>query len=272
MSTPYRVAAASCPSLVNDWEANLGTIEAMAIEATKQQARLILFPELSLTGYSIKGDLLPCHEEHEALKSIAAIAGQHQIVISAGMAWYDKNDGLTYLAHGIWQPSGERQLYYKSHLGGREEAYFAAGNHLPVFQLPGITVGIQMCLEHHFPDVAQTLVLRGAQLILCPHATLRLTPDQRRESWHIALRARAYDNCAYMLATNMQGDNGQGLVYPGGMMVVDPGGNVLAENFSGEPGLVVADLDLDQVIDVRTTPEGMCRRFYAPFRRKELYE
>ena len=55
-------------------------------------------------------------------------------------------------------------------------------------------------------------------------------------------------------------------------MAIDPTGEVLAEDFSGQAALIISDLDLSQVIDTRTTPQGMCRRFYAPWRRKELYE
>ena len=251
---------------------NLHALEKWAERAAEQQAKLILFPELGVTGYSANGDLECCADGHEAVNRLALLAQKLQLGIAAGMAWRDSKDGQIYLAHGIWLPTGERFLYYKSHLGAREESCFAAGSYLPVFALPGITVGIQMCLEHHFPDIAQTLVLRGAQLILCPHATPRLSPDQRRDSWHIALRARAYDNCAYILAANLQGDNSRGLRYPGGAIAVDPAGKVLAQDFSGDEALIIADLDLTQVIDTRTTPQGMCRRFYAPFRRKELYE
>ena len=272
MAEIYRVAAVSCAANVGDWRMNLHALEKWAERAAEQQAKLILFPELGVTGYSANGDLECCADGHEAVNRLALLAQKLRLAIAAGMAWRDSEDGQTYLAHGIWLPAGERYLYYKSHLGGREVAHFAAGNHLPVFELPGITVGIQMCLEHHFPDISQTLVLRGAQLILCPHATPRLSPEQRRDSWHIALRARAYDNCAYILAANMQGNNGKGLHYPGGTMAINPAGQVIAQDFSGDEALVIADLDLTQVIDTRTTPQGMCRRFYAPFRRKELYE
>lgn len=272
MDSTYRVAAVSCLALVNEWQTNLATMETWVRQAAARKVKLLLFPELNITGYSTAIGLEACDDHHEAVHRVAAMASEFGIILAAGMAWQDDQKGQTYLAHGIWSPSGERHIYYKSHLGGRETSCFAAGDELPVFDLNGIRVGVQLCLEHHFPDIAQTLVLRGAQLILCPHATPRISPLQRRESWNIALRSRAYDNCAYILAANQQGENGQGLVYPGGAMAIDPAGNVLAEDFSGQAGLIVADLDLDQVVDTRTTPQGMCRRFYAPSRRKELYE
>ena len=267
----YRVAAAACPAIVNNWEQNLREMETWTAAAADQGVRLILFPELNITGYSTGSHLEFLNPSHPAVRFVSRMAEKYGLAIAAGMVWQDEG-GTVSLSHGLWEPNGSIHMYRKTHLSAREEMVYAVGDSLPVFTLDGITVGVQMCLEHHFPDIAQTLVLRGAQLILCPHATPRITADQRQSSWHIALRARAYDNCVYLLAANLQGDNGQGLVYPGGAMAIAPGGEVLAEDFSGQAALIIADLDLSQVIDARTTPQGMCRRFYAPWRRKELYE
>ena len=158
---------------------------------------------------------------------------------------------------------GALSIYYKTHLGQREKAAYAPGNSLPVFDLINVRVGLQLCLEQHFPEITQTLALNGAQLILCPHATPRLTANQRRESWHISLRARAYDNCIFVLAANQVGDNGRGTLYPGGAMLISPLGQVLAEDFSGQPAMIVAAIDLSQATAATTTPQGTCRRFYA---------
>lgn len=271
MNKFYRVGAVSCPAKVNDNATNLATLAEWTEKAAAAGVRLLLFPELNLTGYTTAGLVQPLDETSPAYQEVARIAARYDVIIAAGMAWRNENDKV-YLAHGLWLPSGKCHRYYKTHLGSREAAAFAAGDDLPVFEIPGIRVGLQMCLEQHFPDIAQTLALRGAQLILCPHATPRISAGQRRESWHISLRARAYDNCVYLLACNQAGDNGLGLTYPGGALLVDPSGRVLAEDFSGEPALITGDIDLTQVLDVRTTPQGMCRRFYAPSRRKELYE
>jgi len=201
---------------------------------------------------------------------MAALAAASGVVLAAGLAW--REGGVKYLAHGLWHPGGAFHIYKKTHLGQRERGEYAAGDDLPVFVLPNVAVGLQLCLEQHFPEITQTLVLKGAQLILCPHATPRLGPAERRESWHISLRARAYDNCVYVLAANQVGDNGQGTVYHGGAILIGPDGKVLAEDFSGRPAMISGEIDIARVVDVRTTPQGMCRRFYARERRPELYE
>ncbi len=272
MATIVRVGAVACPAIVNGLEQNVNTIIKWTEIAAKSQVDLLLFPELSITGYDVtKGVLPPITGGSRAFQVLAGLAQKTKITIAAGMAWR-QDDGGPYLAHGLWQPTGEFSFYCKTHLGQREQVAFLPGNNLPVFRLANVTVGIQMCLEHHFPEISQTLVLRGAQLLLCPHAVPRLTPSERRERWHISLRARAYDNCTYVLAANQVGNNGRGIEYPGGTMLIGPTGDIIAEDFSGTASLLTAAIDLDDIIKVRTTSQGKCRRFYAESRRPELYE
>ncbi|HMM20594.1 MAG TPA: nitrilase-related carbon-nitrogen hydrolase [Selenomonadales bacterium] len=272
MGDIVRVGAVACRAVVNAVEDNLAAAARWAEKAAAGRVGLLLFPELSLTGYGTRGEApRPLGPDHAACREMAALARRLSLTLAAGMAWQDGPGTPEYLAHGLWLPSGEFFLYRKTHLGQRERREYAAGDVLPVFPLPGLKAGLQLCLEQHFPEITQTLALKGAQLILCPHATPRLAADDRRESWHISLRARAYDNCVYVLAANQAGGNGQGTVYHGGAMLVGPSGEVLAEDFSGEETLIAADIDLSRTAAARTTPQGMCRRFYALERRKELY-
>lgn len=268
----FRAGAVSCRAAVNNTEENLAVISRWTEKAAQSGVNLLLFPELSLTGYSTGGDLEPLTAASPACRGLAELARRHSMTLAAGMAWLDGTPGVSHLAHGLWLPSGQLHIYYKTHLGQREKKYYAPGHYLPVFHLPGIKVGVQLCLEQHFPEITQTLVLKGAQLILCPHATPRLSAPERRESWHISLRARAYDNCVFVLAANQAGDNGRGIAYHGGAMLINPFGQVLAEDFSGQAALIYADIDLDQIDAARTTPQGTCLRFYPPRRRPELYK
>jgi predicted amidohydrolase len=273
MAKSLKIGAVACPAIVNDSGQNITTIATWAKQAAKLQVQLLLFPELSITGYYMRESQLQTLQAESAIcQALTQLAREVNLILAVGMAWLDSTTGEKYLAHGLWLPSGEYYIYRKTHLGEREKKLYMPGNVLPVFALPQVAVGIEMCLEQHFPEISQTLALRGAQLLLCPHAVPRLTPQERRDRWYISLRARAYDNCVYVLATNQVGDNGQGLEYSGGILLVDPSGQVIAEDFSGKPAMITADIKLSQVMAARTTPQGMCRRFYATSRRTELYE
>lgn len=270
MSDTLRVGAVACQAEVNNPEVNLTAAEVWAAQAAAARLDILLYPEMSITGYATNGPVaLALDAAHPACRAVGDLAAKHGVILAAGLAW--RENGAKYIAHGLWLPDGGVHIYKKTHLGQRERGEFTAGDELPVFVLPKVTVGLQLCLEQHFPEITQTLVLKGAQLILCPHATPRLAPAERRDSWHISLRARAYDNCVYLLAANQVGNNGQGTYYHGGALLAGPDGRVLAEDFSGQPAMIIAEIDLGQVVDVRTTPQGMCRRFYALERRPELY-
>jgi len=270
MAAILRVGAVACPAKVNAVDENLAAAADWAARAAADGLDLLLFPELSLTGYHTNGQqAIPLDAAHPACRRMAELAAARRLVLAAGLAW--REGDAKYIVHGLWLPDGGFHLYKKTHLGQRERKEYAAGDRLPVFALPGVAVGIQLCLEQHFPEIAQTLALKGAQLILCPHATPRLGAAERRESWHISLRARAYDNCVYVLAANQVGDNGQGTVYHGGAILVGPTGEVLAEDFSGREAMITGEIDLARVAAARTTPQGTCRRFYARERRPELY-
>jgi predicted amidohydrolase len=257
MAATLRVGAVACPAKVNAVEENLAAAAAWASLAAADGFDLLLFPELSLTGYHANGQpARPLDAAHPACRQMGRLAADHRLILAAGLAW--REGGGKYIAHGLWRPDGTFHIYKKTHLGQRERKEYAAGDDLPVFVLPGVTIGIQLCLEQHFPEIAQTLALKGAQLILCPHATPRLGAAERRESWHISLR-------------NQAGDNGQGTIYHGGAFLVGPTGKVLAEDFSGQSAMISGEIDLDTVAGARTTPRGTCRRFYARERRPELY-
>lgn len=268
-----RVGAVACPSRAGDAAANLAEISRWVAQARCEGIRLLLFPELCLTGYYTNGqEPLALTADCPAVATLGQLARTSGVALAVGLAWRDTAGQRPFIAHGVWLPDGSRFLYRKTHLGAREARWFAAGQVLPVFSLPSLRVGVQLCLEQHFPEISQTLALRGAQLLLCPHATPHLSAPLRRESWHISLRARAYDNCVYVLACNAAGDNGQGTPYYGGAMLIDPLGRVLAEDFSARPALVSGVIDIAAAAGVHRSPEGTCRRFFAPYRRPELYE
>lgn len=272
-SPRLRVGAVACPARAGDVAGNLAEMARWVRQAQRQGVNLLLFPELNITGYFTNGQApVALGPGSSAVAAVQRLAADSGVILAAGLAWQEEPGQRPYIAHGLWLPRGEYFLYYKTHLGEREERHFARGDKLAVFTLPEVRVGFQICLEQHFPQISQTLALRGAQLILCPHATPCLPAPLRRESWLLSLRARAYDNCVYVLACNAVGSNGQGIMYHGGLLLVDPFGRVMVEDFSGQAGIIIGEIDLAVVENARRSPEKTCRRFFAPYRRPELYE
>ena len=251
---------------VRDAEANLETLRQFARQAKAQGCAALCFPEAFLTGYfPEEAALLSLDADAPILAQTAAAARETGIDLLVG--FMERSAGACYLTQGIFRPDGTRSFYRKTHLGQKEQRFFAPGDALPVYPLScGITIGIQMCVELHFPEITQTLSLRGAQVIFAPHAIPRAA-GPRQALWNKLLPARSYDNRVYMACCNQWDPQRFG----GGCMVTDPRGEILAACFDEESALLTAEIDVDALN--RYHQEGpLSARYYPERRRPELYK
>jgi predicted amidohydrolase len=98
----------------------------------------------------------------------------------------------------------------------------------------GISFGIAMCIESHIPEISKILCKNGAEVLIFPFATPSVCGN-RKEIWNKYLPARAYDNNAYVIATNLYG----------GMMAITPDGEVITENYIDDT--IVVKIDTEEV-------------------------
>ncbi len=131
--------------------------------------------------------------------------------------------------------------------GSYEKFYFAPGNALPVFDLCGTRIGIQICNDRLYPEGSRALALAGAQVLVMPISFSTYSdPAQRTAIWDVPPRARAYENGAFVLACNRAGTEGA-RQHLGHSLVADPRGMVVARLDGGENTLLVHGVDLDEV-------------------------
>ena len=195
------------------------------------------------------------------------MARQHQIVILAGMAEKVEN-GDIFASHLIISPDGISGWYRKLHIAPPERGIFTPGRKVPLFEIKGAKVGIQLCYDAHFPGLSTRMAVDGADIIFMPHASPRGTPAEKFNSWMRHLTARAFDNGVFIVACNQVGENQNGLDFPGLAVVVGPYGKILEKNTTGCEGMLVADLKSDDLSAVRDHR----MRYFLPNRRPELYE
>lgn len=131
-------------------------------------------------------------------------------------------------------PDGKLLPYRKSHLYPTESALFAAGTELVVAPTPAGRLGMMICFEHAFPDVATALALRGAQILVIPSAV----PFGYEHLLTLRTRARAQDNQVFAVGCNLAGNG-----FCGRSLVADPRGEVLTEAGTEET-VLRAELDL----------------------------
>jgi predicted amidohydrolase len=263
-----RAAAVVCRSPVGKIRENLDRTRTWSLEAASRGAVVVCFPELNLTGYTTRKEIVGLAQTvpgpvSDALLEIAADAG---VTVLAGLA--EKGaDGRVYATHLAAFAGGRLGVYRKLHIAVPEQPVFSAGDEIPLFDAEGVTFGIQLCYDAHFPELGVRMAIDGAEVIFIPHASPRGNPEEKYISWMRHLPARAYDNSVYIIACNQAGDNERGLNPPGVAMAFDPSGNLIGKHVSGRQGLLLVDLTAADFDRIRSHRLG----FFLPHRRPEIY-
>jgi N-carbamoylputrescine amidase len=256
----------NCP--VAAIEKNLENVVRLSEEAARQGAQLICFPELNVTGYGTCKELaqsalsVPGPETDKLLE----IARASSLVILAGLAEMD-SQGHVFATHVVATPEGMAGIYRKLHISPPEQALFTAGRQVPLHSHLGLTFGLQLCYDAHFPELSTRMALDGCDMIIIPHASPRGTPEKKLASWMRHLSARAFDNGVFVAACNQVGDNGNGLEFPGVAVVVGPDGKVMQEYDANREGLLLVDLQTSFLESIRKHR----MRYFLPNRRPDVY-
>jgi deaminated glutathione amidase len=236
---------------------NLQLVRDYTGRAAESGASLVVFPEATMCRFGVP--LAPIAEPvdgpwADGVRRIAADAG---IAVIAGM--FTPADGNR--VFNTLLVTGPNQLdahYDKIHLydafGFTESRTVAPGHQPVVITVDGVGVGLSTCYDVRFPELFTTLARRGAQLVVVS-ASWAAGPG-KLEQWTLLARSRALDCTSYIVAAG-QADPGEPLASSaptgvGGSLVVSPFGQVVG-SAGGEPQLLIADLDLEQVTKARET-------------------
>jgi len=237
-------------------------------QAAAEGADLICFPEMNITGYSNHPDILH-HAESipgPSTDRLLEMSRQRNVLILAGLAEKD-GQGRLFASHAVIAPGGLMGVYRKLYIAPPERNLYTAGAKIPVFEYNGVTFGLQLCYDAHFPELSTRMAGMGATVLFIPHASPRGKAVDKHQSWLRHLPARAYDNSLFVVACNQTGSNAKGLTFPGNAMVLGPAGRILEQWVSGEEALHVCRLDAEELLQVR----GNRMHFFLPNRRPELY-
>ncbi|HHW54999.1 MAG: carbon-nitrogen family hydrolase [bacterium] len=219
------------------------------LEELAGEADLVLFPETWNLGFYPQKVSQLAEGEGETTKSfVAGLARRHRVNICAGSI-AEGEDGKLYNTSYVFDRQGELiGCYRKIHLftHGKEHHHFSAGSRPGLFTAEGITWGQLICYDIRFPELARTLALAGAQVLLIPAQW----PYARLHHWRTLLMARAIENQLYVIGVNSCGTMVGGRKACGHSLAVDPWGEIMAEAGEGEETLLV-ELDLARVEEVR---------------------
>ncbi|GJE57098.1 MULTISPECIES: carbon-nitrogen hydrolase family protein [Methylobacterium] len=130
----------------------------------------------------------------------------------------------------------------------RESATYTGGDCAVVASLPWAEIGIAICYDIRFPALYRALAEAGATVLTAPACFTRQTGEAH---WHLLQRARAVETGSFMVSAAQGGRHEDGRETYGHSLIVDPWGRVLAEAENDAPGVILAEIDLAQVADVR---------------------
>lgn len=257
---------------VGNKQGNLEKIRKFILEGKDKKIDIICFPELAIHGYiREKASELAEKIPNPTTDYLVSLAYQTKITILVGMLEKSSTD-KPYITHLVVFPTGDIKKYRKTHIGKSEEVFFIADNEIPVFKGTKANFAVQICWDSHFPEVSTIQALKGAEIIFTPYASPTMVGN-RREIWLKYLTARAYDNSVFLAACNLIGENGAGSNFCGGALVLDPKGNVVGEDFSGQESMLVVDLPGEKINKLREKERKTMRNsFYLQYRRPEIYK
>lgn len=220
---------------------------------SKVEADIIVLPELAFTGYYFKDreELRSMAEdvsESSTVESLSNLCRDSGFYLVTGFAEREKNK--IYNSALLIGPSGVVCTYRKLHLFNTEKEYFDPGDTpLDTVEIRGAKVGLMICFDWVFPEVARTLTLLGADLI-CHPANLVLTYCQK------AMQTRCLENSVFAVTANRTGTeirpNGK-LAFTGQSQIVEPKGKIIARSNSENQELILCQIDIDSARDKSMT-------------------
>ena len=245
MPEKVNVALAQISSKVGDKKHNANLIKKNAKKAKERGANLVIFPELSLTGYVTRDLTYELAEPipGPSIHSLEQVAKRESIYMVFGMLERSKKArSVLYNTAVLLGPDGFIGKYQKMHLPTHsvfeEKRYFRPGYEAPVFETDTGKLGLTICYDVFFPEISRLLRLKGSQLIICVSAS----PAVRRRFFEVLTVARAIENTAFLAYVNLVGVE-NGLQFWGGSRIIAPSGNIITQAKLDEEDLVIGSVD-----------------------------
>lgn len=243
----------------NNKEENLNTIANFIQEAASKNARIVSLPEvMNLVGENVGpgggSEPIPGHTTDFLCK----LAIKHGIYIHGGsIAEYIPGEEKSYNTTVMINDKGEIiAKYRKLHTFdvtlpdgtvNTESARILQGSDIVNIETEFGNLGFTICYDIRFPELFRLLAINGAEIIFTP---ANFTMPTGKDHWEPILRTRAIENGCYIVAAGQIGKKVNFTAY-GNSMVVDPWGTIIARS-KDEPGVTIAEIDLDFVSKIRS--------------------
>jgi omega-amidase len=241
------IALVSLDQIWEDKIANRLKCEDFIERASHSGAELIVFPEMTLTGFSMNIGLIRENTVHSAtLDFFSYQAKMNNICIAFGVV-FEKDEKATNNLVIVDNNGAILSNYAKIHpfSYSGENNFYLGGSELVSTVISNANVGSTICYDLRFPDIFQYLS-KDCNIIL----NIANWPERRIMHWLSLLQARAIENQIFMIGVNRTGIDGNNIKYIKSTVVFDPLGEKINPSFS-DADLDLYDLHLDMVKSIR---------------------
>ena len=223
------IALVSLNQIWEDKELNIKECESYIEKASNNKADLIIFPEMTLTGFSMDIKLIGEKKESSAsVMRFQKMAKMYNIAIVFGVVYLNNNQATNNLI--FVEKSGKLIMQYaKIHpftFSGEDKAY-QGGNKIGLAQFNDYTVGLSICYDLRFPELYSALGNTSDFII-----NIANWPKRRVNHWHSLLKARAIENQLYCIGVNRTGLDGNGLEYEESSLIFNANGESLFPSYT----------------------------------------
>lgn len=226
-----------------------GNLKRMRDIVRKTRGKIVIFPELSLTGYMPRDDLFRQAESPSSptIRAVLRLARETKKDIVFGCPMNDEQvPGLVYNSCLLATGTGKLHRYDKMYLPTfgpfEEKVFFAEGKGVVVADGRHARIGLTICYDMFFPELAKLETLLGAQLLV----NISAAPTTSRPFFRRVMPGRAVENAIYVAYCNMVGVHGS-LVFGGGSVLYGPRGEEIARGKDLEEDILEAEIDLADI-------------------------
>jgi predicted amidohydrolase len=237
-----RMAAVQMEPAIGAVDANTRAVTAALSACADLGARLVVFPECTLTGYCFstaeEAGEAAIERESRWIRDIAGAAAARDVYAVVG--YMERTATGLANAVSILGKGGVRGHYRKTHLPhlGGDRFVEPGMNPFTVHTVLGLRIGLLVCYDASFPEASRLLALQGADLLLLP--TNWPQEALAKAAW--LPNTRAYENVVYFASVNRVGAE-RGFAFHGLSRICDPTGETLVEGPRDRPAVLLADLD-----------------------------
>lgn len=236
---------------------NLSRARKLVKEAAGQGGNVVLLPECFNSPYGTSyfsgySERIP----GESTQLLSELAKENKVYLVGGSI-PEEDGGKLYNSCTVFDPEGKMLLKHrKIHLFDisvpgkihfQESETLSPGNSLSMFDTPFCKIGVGICYDIRFAELAQLYTRKGCQLLVYPGAFNMTTGPAH---WELLQRARAVDNQVYVATASPARDETASYVAWGHSTVVSPWGEVVSKAGS-EESIIYADIDLQYLSEIR---------------------